>query len=118
MKIAITGKMCSGKSFISDLLAKKYNLKKLSFGGKVKDLAKDLFGMEGKNRLLLQSLADKMKEIDKDIWIKYLMTQIEDRDNIIIDDLRFHNEHEYLRKNDFKIVKNLLFLPRILGSVI
>ena len=36
------------------------------------------------------------------------MTQIGDRDNIVIDDLRFHNEHEYLRKNDFKIVRLLI----------
>ena len=108
MKIAITGKMCSGKTFISNLLAKKYKLKKLSFGGKIKELAQDLFGMNNKDRLLLQSLADKMKEIDNDVWVKYITNKIGHDDNIIIDDLRFYNELKYLRNNGFTIIRLLI----------
>ena len=29
--------------------------------------------MENKDRKLLQNIADKMKEIDQDIWIKYVL---------------------------------------------
>ena len=105
MRIAITGKMCSGKTYISDILIKKYNLKKYSFGQKVKDIAKDLFKMEYKNRILLQTLADKMKEIDKDIWIKYILSEINSDSNIIIDDLRFENELKYLQENNFIIIR-------------
>ena len=105
MKIALTGKMCSGKTFITEQLVGKYDLKKFSFGGKVKEIATDLFSMEGKDRLLLQNLADKMKLIDQDIWAKYVMTQIAEQDNIIIDDLRFKNEHKFLREKGFIIIR-------------
>ena len=58
MKFAIHGPMCSGKTTISDII-KKHNgdYKTYSFGGKVKDIARDLFKMEGKDRSLLINVA-------------------------------------------------------------
>ena len=76
MRIAICGKMGSGKTYIADKLAKEYNLEKVSFAEKIKDIAFDLFNIEQKDRKLLQIIGDKMKEIDKDIWIKYLLKKI------------------------------------------
>lgn len=99
MKIAINGPMCSGKTTISEII-KKHNseYKTYSFGKKVKDLSKELFHMEGKNRSLIIEVATKMREIDKDVWAKYVINQIsEDNvENCIIDDLRFQNEADYL----------------------
>ena len=46
-----------------------------------------------------------MKEIDPDIWIKYLLSDIGDKDNIIIDDLRFENEINYLKEHGFTIIR-------------
>ena len=43
---------------------------------KIKELATDLFGMGKKDRLLLQCLADKMKEIDENVWVKYISNKI------------------------------------------
>ena len=71
MKIAICGPICSGKTYLSDYLSKQYNLEKYSFGDKVKDIAIDIFTMHYKDRPLLQSISDKMKEIDKEI--KYFL---------------------------------------------
>lgn len=107
MKIALTGNICSGKSYLSKILAKKYDLKIYSFAGKIKEIAHDLFNMDlnNKDRELLQNIADKMKEIDSDIWIKYLMKSIQNQENIIIDDLRFPNELEYLKKAGFIIIR-------------
>ena len=61
--------------------------------------------MENKDRKLLQNIADKMKEIDQDIWIKYVLAEIGDNDNVIIDDLRFENELNYLKQNGFIIIR-------------
>ena len=92
--------MCSGKTTISDII-KKHNsdYKTYSFGGKVKDIARDLFKMEGKDRSLLINVASKMREIDPDIWAKYVIDEIEHdkKKNCIIDDLRFQNEADYLK---------------------
>tara|TARA_B100000700_G_scaffold235466_1_gene261159 strand:- start:678 stop:1190 length:513 start_codon:yes stop_codon:yes gene_type:complete len=99
MKIAIHGPMCSGKTTVSNII-KKYDpeYKTYSFGGKVKDIGRDLFNMQGKDRSLLIDIASKMREIDNNIWAKYVIKQIklENNDKCIIDDLRFQNEADYL----------------------
>tara|TARA_Y100000996_G_scaffold373869_1_gene323654 strand:+ start:124 stop:636 length:513 start_codon:yes stop_codon:yes gene_type:complete len=99
MKIAIHGPMCSGKTTISNIIKECDNgYKTYSFGRKVKEIATDLFKMEGKHRSLLIKVADKMREIDEDIWAKYVIAEIEKDKNekCIIDDLRFQNESKYL----------------------
>ena len=53
MKIAITGKMGSGKSYLADKISNKYGFYIASFAGRVKELAKELFNMVGKDRGLL-----------------------------------------------------------------
>jgi|TARA_Y100000389_G_C17339298_1_gene452396 cytidylate kinase len=97
MKIAIYGPMCSGKSTVASII-KKMNpeYKIYSFGQKIKDIATELFNMEDKNRSLLISIADKMRDIDEDVWVKYIMNQTNDHEYCIIDDLRFQNELNYL----------------------
>lgn len=97
MKIAIHGPMCSGKSTIAKIIQDyddEYNI--YSFGGKIKEIAKDLFEMNGKDRTLLISIAEKMREIDEDIWAKYIIKQTQNKTKCIIDDLRFQNELNYL----------------------
>lgn len=108
MKIAIHGKMCSGKTFISNhlinyYLLKNIELKKVSFADKVYDIAYDLFKMKNKDRKLLQQIGTKMREIDENIWIKYVLNN--NIDNIIIDDARYKNEIINLKKNGFIIIK-------------
>uniref|UniRef100_A0A6C0J110 Uncharacterized protein n=1 Tax=viral metagenome TaxID=1070528 RepID=A0A6C0J110_9ZZZZ len=104
MKIAVFGKMASGKTYISKSLALRYNLEIYSFGDKVKELAKELFMMKDKDRKLLQILADKMKEINPDVWVNYLIEKIKDKDNVIIDDLRFPDEALELENLGFTII--------------
>tara|TARA_B100001094_G_C18015233_1_gene712222 strand:+ start:111 stop:635 length:525 start_codon:yes stop_codon:yes gene_type:complete len=106
MKIAITGKMCSGKSSIANVLLEKDSRFKIySFGQKVKDVAKDLFDMKEKNRTLLTSIGTKMRDIDPDVWINYLIRQTKDHSHCIVDDLRYQNEYEALSKAGFKIIQ-------------
>ena len=105
MKIAIIGKMGSGKSTCAKYLEDKYNFKIHSFGGPVKKYAKEIFNQKDKNRELIQTFAQKIKEIDNDVWVKYLINNINHADNIVVDDLRFPNEHSVLKKEGFTIIK-------------
>ena len=103
MKIAISGPMGSGKSTIANMI-KSNNDKYIiySFGGKIKEIAYDLFYMNKniKDRSLLINIADKMRMIDQDIWAKYIVKQIDDNPCCIIDDLRFQNELDILENDD------------------
>jgi len=74
MKIAIYGPMCSGKTTVAQII-QDYDSRHgiYSFGKKIKDLALELFEMEGKDRSLLINIADKMREIDEDVWAKYII---------------------------------------------
>lgn len=97
MKIAIYGPMCSGKTTVANIIKgydQKYSI--YSFGQKIKDLATELFQMKGKDRSLLIQIADKMRDIDEDVWAKYVVKQTKDDDYCLIDDLRFQNELNYL----------------------
>lgn len=108
MKIAITGKMCSGKSTLANYICsldQRYQI--YSFGKKVKDVAQDVFKMDPmkKDRTLLTSIGTKLREIDPDVWTKYIIHQTQGHSFCIIDDLRYQNEYEYLIQNDFKIIQ-------------
>ena len=54
IKIAICGKMCSGKSTLSEYINTTYGpFEKHAFGDKVKNITIDLFQIEKKDRKLL-----------------------------------------------------------------
>lgn len=109
--LAFTGPMCSGKSWCADYLNQEARYTKLSFAGPLKKLAKELFGVEGKDgdaRRVYQQLGQKMREIDPDVWIKALLRDLDkshtDVTRFVIDDVRYLNEAEALRARGFKIV--------------
>ena len=102
MKIAISGPMGSGKTTIANLIKETNNEYQIySFGQKIKDIAYELFNMNKnfKDRSLLINIADKMREIDPDVWAKYIINQTNSYNHCIIDDLRFQNELDLLENN-------------------
>lgn len=108
MKIAITGKMCSGKTTLSNYLVSiEPRFQVFSFGKKVKEVASDLFQMDPnfKDRTLLTSIGQKMREINPDVWANYVINQTKDLDYCLIDDLRYQNEYELLAKEGWKIIQ-------------
>jgi len=106
VKIAFSGKCTSGKSTAANMVKEVIkDTHLLSFAGKIKELAKDLFGMEEKNRPLLIDLGTKMREINKDVWLDYVLKTSEKYDNVVIDDLRFKNEFSALKKAGFILVR-------------
>ena len=106
MKIAIIGKMCSGKSTIADIIMNHNSqYEKFAFGQKVKDLAKELFNMIGKDRALLVNFANKMRDIDPDVWVNQVLYQTNGKDYCIIDDIRYQNELDSLINDNWIIIK-------------
>tara|TARA_B100001093_G_scaffold517557_1_gene599434 strand:- start:1525 stop:2052 length:528 start_codon:yes stop_codon:yes gene_type:complete len=107
MKIAFIGKICSGKSTFANHLKNNHDFEILSFGEPVKRHCKDIFGLENKNREIIQDFAQKVKEIDFDVWVKYLTRKLDslEKKNIVIDDLRFPNEYTVLKDRGFFFIK-------------
>jgi len=112
--IAFIGKFASGKTYFSDMLKQKLEEKgikayRVSIAQKIKDLAKDLFDMQTKDRRLLQLLGAKMREVDQDVWIKYLILNVKRNalQPFIIDDVRFVNEYNLIKQSfsNFKVFK-------------
>ena len=110
MKIAISGKMCSGKSTIANLihtLDPRY--KKYSFANKIKELAVELFDMENKDRDLLISIGSKFREIDPNVWVNYVIKETKYEKFCIIDDVRYQNEVDILTNNGWIFIDLKVF---------
>ena len=118
LRIAFSGKMQVGKTTSAEYLVQKYGFVKLAFADKLKEIARDLFPEQfesgEKPRKLLQDLGIKMREIDADVWVKYVTRKIEmlpkDAD-IVIDDLRFLNEYTALKNEGFFVVRIIRNVP-------
>lgn len=110
MKIAICGKMCSGKSSLANYIMRVFpDYQKYSFGQKVKDLCVELFNMEGKDRQLLINFANKMRELDSDVWIRQVLKETKGKDHCIIDDVRYQNEVDALLDDGWTFIQ--LYIP-------
>ena len=123
--IALFEKMGSGKSTTAKELFNHFKSVDTanypviySFGTGVKRCAKEYFDTESpqkKDRDLLINIGMGMRNIRKDVWIEYLSrAMIKDSKRCshlklkhipIVDDLRFVNEYDFLKENNFTIVK-------------
>ena len=112
MKIAITGQMRSGKDTFANYFMMR-GFQKVAFGDGIKEISYKLFPekmSEGKPRELYQSLGQKLREIDQNVWINLLDRRVKTMEaygatNFIVTDLRQLNEYEFLKENGFTIVK-------------
>ena len=135
IKIALTGKMRSGKSTVAEILWLEYDLTRRSFGGALKYYADKMFEgstaypieveeygepcpFDGKRdtrvkkpRKLYQDFGQAMRQLDEDIWIRHVEQAIEsdklfpDYKGVVIDDLRQPNEYEWAKANGFTIIR-------------
>jgi len=115
--VAVCGRKQSGKDTIGKILIKRRGFKKYSFAAKLKEIALDLFDIDipeshgainEDERKVLQMLAHKMRDINEDVWIDFVLKQIvhsEPEDaKIVITDVRYPNELVRLRQFDGHIV--------------
>jgi len=77
LRVAFSSKMQVEKTTSAEYLVRKYGFVKLAFADKLKEIACDLFPEQfesgEKPRKLLQDLGIKMREIDEDVWVKYVL---------------------------------------------
>ena len=119
MKIALIGRMRSGKDTVGRYLVNRYGFTRYALGDGVRFLCKILYPdivVQGKPRYLYQTVGQAMREIDPDVWIKYMSRNIErdNLENIVVTDVRQPNEFDTLRQAGFYMVRvNARHLTRI-----
>jgi hypothetical protein len=103
--------MASGKTECADYLVRHYGYIKLSLSSKLKAIAYELYGVQGKdgdNRRIVQELGDKLRYFDDDVFTKYTLAMIREKypfNKVVIDDLRLPREASLLRRNGFYLVQ-------------
>lgn len=134
-RIALTGKLRSGKSSAATHLSLKHGYTILSFGDALKRMADELFNgsdvykfepitqdcpfsNDGKRvigyrkpRKLYQDVGQALRELDPDVWVRQvarvlpLWENMRDVNGIVIDDLRQPNEFEWCKANGFTVIR-------------
>jgi dephospho-CoA kinase len=119
VKIALTGKMRSGKDTAANHLYIRHSFDRVAFGDALKKNAHAAFPWVSefsKPRALYQQFGQLMREIEPDVWIKHaelaVKGAIEFRVNtgaekvgVVITDLRQPNEYEWAKANGFTIIR-------------
>ena len=116
IKIALTGKMRSGKDTVALHLAFEHGFEyPIAFGDKLKRTFHELFpwvSAQSKPREGYQRFGQLIrKEFDENVWVKHLASTVEFLEDsrktrgIVITDLRQPNEYEWCRANGFIIVR-------------
>ena len=98
--------MTSGKSTCCDYLQTlEPSFKITSFAKMVKHIATDIFFMKHKDRVLLQQIGRKMREIRPTVFIDYVIQETNGEGNYLLDDARYVNEIETLDLNEWILIK-------------
>lgn len=120
--IGLSGKAGSGKDTLADILATNSRFIKMSFAKSLKEMSIKYFGIprdmafssikEPIVRQVLQGIGQCFREeVDRNFWIDkleeeiLLMKSISEEKRIIITDVRYINEINWIRKKGGKLVK-------------
>jgi dephospho-CoA kinase len=109
MKVAICGKMASGKTTVAEhlrhIIGHRGGFEVLSMAGEVKRVGRELFRMQDKDRPLLQQIGMKMREIRESVWLDCLIRESEKHEMVVCDDVRFINEAKTLKEHGWILIK-------------
>lgn len=113
MKIAIVGKIRSGKNVVGDYFVERYGCEQMAFADEIGTVISYYFPeayKEGKPRFHYQQIGQFFRTIDPNVWIKafdrnYLTALADGVMDFVVTDLRQPNEYQYLKENGFTIVK-------------
>ena len=131
MKIAVCGRMRSGKDTLANRLVEEYGFKEFKFSLGINEIINKYFPehafSEERPRKHQQFIGQGMRQLDKDVWVNYTLSYVEeylaehgDNADVVISDLRQENEARILRQNGFTIVNVYAFddirLQRIIDA--
>lgn len=111
--IGLCGYAGVGKDTVADILAREHGFMRYAFANSLKTLARDL-GWDGakdeRGRRFLQALGVAMRELDPDYWIDKVRRPILHMRHfaghpIVISDVRFKNEAEWIREKGGILVR-------------
>jgi dephospho-CoA kinase len=102
-KIALIGKSGAGKSEVSHYLKEKYGYQICHTGKRVRELAQEFFNDQSKD--ILHKIDDCFNSIEKGIWLKIALRQSKSNEKIVIDSLRFIEDYELAKNNDYYVWK-------------
>jgi hypothetical protein len=109
LRIALVGKMGSGKTTATDYIKTRYNCKELAFATPIREFAKYIYGdtWHTEGRRLMQALGNLSREIDPDILIRPVKRTVMSWPdiNFIVSDVRFENEVNALHWLGFKVFR-------------
>jgi dephospho-CoA kinase len=119
VKIALTGKMRSGKDLCGNHLYIKYGFDRVAFGDALKKHAHATFPWVSefsKPRALYQSYGQLMRQVDENVWVKHAEQAVKgaidfrvntgaEQVGVVITDLRQPNEYEWARANGFTVIR-------------
>ena len=108
VRIAIAGKMGSGKSALANELARALGARRVSFATKVREVVRDLYGPGNeKNRHLMTGVGMGLRAVDADTWVNAVRRTVARYPDAswVLDDLRFPNELNALRADGWVVVR-------------
>lgn len=116
MRIAICGKMRSGKDTIADILVDDYGFKNFKFSSGITSIIDEYFSddvtKKRKMREHYQRIGQSMRKLDQNVWVNHTKGEINrylnlngEGSDIVVSDLRQKNEYDFLKRNGFIIIK-------------
>lgn len=130
-RLAISGKMGSGKSSLAKLLVKNFdNIHQevtygavYSFATKLKAISEEIFNIDPavkdeECRRILQEVGTKMREVRSSVWVDFLLNRMDNNASLVneritpyrfiiqvVDDLRYKNEYYALKDKGFFLIR-------------
>lgn len=98
--VVIIGKAGSGKDTAAGYLVRQHGYVQYAFADRIRDIVAELFPdevLKGKPRHLLQGIGSYMRQLDPDVWVRYLFSRIEREKpgKYVISDCRYPNELKF-----------------------
>lgn len=102
--MAISAKMHTGKTTLAESLVGPLGLVRASFAASMKDLVTAL--RLPQTRLTYQKMGHYGRElVDESIWIKAFMNRYEENPRLVVDDMRYENEYQFLLHNNAYMIR-------------
>jgi hypothetical protein len=120
IKLALIGKLRSGKSTAADYLTLFYDFQPFAFADPLKRYLHEIFPhvpREPKPRAMYQAFGQKLRELDPDVWVNLTMHKIDEylrqhacdcsplKPRVVVTDCRQQNEYDRLRAEGFVFVR-------------